>query len=59
MHDAIREKLIEVARGDDVIFYSDIAPMAGLDMPLPKDRDEIGVILDAINHGRLLSWLFI
>lgn len=51
MHDAIREKLIEVARANDVIFYSDIAPMAGLDMSLPKDRDEIGEILDDINHG--------
>jgi len=50
MHDAIREKLIEVAREDNVTFYGDISPMAGLDMSLPNDRYEIGVILDGINQ---------
>jgi len=32
------------------MFYSDIAPMAGLDMDIPGDRHKIGVILDDINH---------
>ena len=50
MHAQIYEKLKEVARERTVTYYSDIAPMAGLDMDLPNDRYEIGVILDDINQ---------
>lgn len=50
MHEQIYEKLKEVARRGTVTYYSDIAPMAGLDMDLPNDRYEIGVILDDINQ---------
>jgi alkylated DNA nucleotide flippase Atl1 len=38
MHEQIYEKLQEVARRGTVTYYSDIAPMAGLDMDLPNDR---------------------
>lgn len=56
MHEQICEKLKEVARAGTVTYYSDIAPMAGLDMNLPNDRYEIGAILDDINrHERELS----
>ncbi|GAH54724.1 unnamed protein product [marine sediment metagenome] len=56
MHDQIYEKLKEVARKVTVTYYSDIAPMAGLDMNLPNDRYEIGAILDDINrHERELG----
>jgi len=50
MHEQIYEKLKEVARAGTVTYYSDIAPMAELDMGLPNDRYEIGVILDDINR---------
>lgn len=50
MHEQIYEKLKEVARAGTVTYYSDIAPMAGLDMNYPNDRYEIGVILDDINR---------
>lgn len=50
MHEQIYEKLKEVARRGTVTYYSDIAPMAGLDMDLPNDRYEIGAILDDINQ---------
>ncbi len=50
MPDQIRDKLIEVARERTVTYYSDIAPMAGLDMSLPNDRYEIGALLDDINR---------
>jgi len=50
MHKQIYEKLKEVARRGTVTYYSDIAPMAGLDMDLPNDRYEIGAILDDINQ---------
>ncbi|MFO7772963.1 MAG: hypothetical protein R6V59_03330 [Dehalococcoidia bacterium] len=56
MHDEIYEKLKEVARARTVTYYNDIAPLAGLDMNLPRDRYEIGVILDDINsHERELG----
>jgi len=50
MHEQIYEKLKEVARAGTVTYYSDIAPMAGLDMNYPNDRYEIGAILDDINQ---------
>jgi len=50
MHGQIYEKLKEVARIGIITYYSDIAPMAGLDMNLPNNRYEIGVILDDINR---------
>jgi len=50
MHEQIYEKLKEIARAGTVTYYSDIAPMAGLDMNLPSDRYEIGAILDDINR---------
>ena len=50
MHEQIYEKLKEVARAGTVTYYSDIAPMAGLDMSSPNDRYKIGVILDDINR---------
>ena len=50
MNEQIYEKLKEVARANTVIYYSDIAPLAGLDMSLPNDRYEIGTILDDINR---------
>jgi len=50
MHEEIYNKLKEVARAGTVTYYSDIAPMAGLDMSSPNDRYEIGVILDDINQ---------
>ena len=50
MHEQIYEKLKEVARASTVIYYSDIAPLAGLDMSSPNDRYEIGTILDDINR---------
>ena len=50
MHAEIYEKLKEVARSQGIIYYSDIAPMAGLNMDLPSDRYAIGVILDEINR---------
>ena len=50
MHNQIYDKLKEVAQGQGITYYSDIAPMAGLDMNLPHDRYEIGAILDDINR---------
>ena len=50
MHEQIYERLKEVARARTVTHYSDIAPLAGLDMDLPPDRYEIGAILDDINR---------
>ena len=50
MHEQIYEKLKEVARSEKVIYCSEIAPLAGLDMNSPNDRNEIGAILDDINR---------
>jgi len=53
MHEQIYERLKDVARRSTVTYYSDIAPLAGLDMSLPSDRYEIGAILDDINRHEL------
>ena len=50
MHEQIHERLKEVARARTVTYYSDIAPMAGLNMDFQSDRNEIGAILDDINR---------
>jgi len=59
MHQEIYERLQEVARRRNVVYYSEIAPLAGLDMSLECDRAEIGCLLGEIStceheHGRPL-----
>ena len=57
----IYEEIINVAKNGDVVYYSEIAPLIGLDLNLTKDRNRIIAILDGINkaeHGegrRLLT----
>jgi hypothetical protein len=61
MHRAIYERLQEVARRRDVVYYGAIAPLANLDMAFEKDRAEIGRLLGEIStnehehHRPLLS----
>ena len=48
---------MEVARAQSTTRYSEIAPLAGLSMDSPADRNTIRLLLDAINdeenrHGR-------
>ena len=57
MHEEIYEKLKHVARRRTVVHYSEIAPLAGLDMQLPYDRKQLGDLLGDIStyehrHGR-------
>ncbi len=65
MHEQIYKRLVNVAQAGGYITYSDIAPLAGLDMTLQADRTEIGRILGEIstfehNQGRpLLSVIVI
>ena len=65
MNEAIYNRLLEVARAGEYITYSDIAPLADLDMTLDADRHEIGRLLGEIStfehqHGRpLLSAIVI
>jgi len=59
MHQEIYERLQEVARRRNVVYYSEIAPLAGLDMSFECDRAEIGRLLGEIStyeheHGRPL-----
>lgn len=49
MHRAIYEECKRVARNRTVLTYSDVAPLAGLDMSNPDDRGEIGEILGDIS----------
>ncbi|MDG0870197.1 hypothetical protein GKO48_11335 [Candidatus Lucifugimonas marina] len=49
LHAAIYEKLVEVAKSRTVTFYSDIAPLAGLDMIDPDHRTQISSILGRIS----------
>lgn len=50
MNAKIIEKLKAVARAQDVTTYSDIAPLAGLDMSSPDDRNRIAEILGEISR---------
>jgi hypothetical protein len=49
MNNEIYQRLISVAKSQDFTTYKDIAPLAGLDMSLDKDRAEIGEILGEIS----------
>jgi len=49
MHSNIYEKLKHVAAQEDVTYYSDIAPLASLDMSNPDDRNTIADILGEIS----------
>lgn len=65
MHKEIYDKLKAVAKAGQVTHYSEVAPLAGLDMSLQEDRNKIASILDEIstsehNQGHpLLSALVI
>ena len=48
---AIREELLRVAKNGSYINYSDIAPLAGLNMELAHDRNQIADILDGISQA--------
>ena len=47
----IYERLIEVAQVREYVNYSDVAPMAGLNMESPADRNEMSDILDGISQA--------
>src|ERR1700752_1632025 len=49
VHEAIYAKLRDVAANEHVVFYHQIAPLAGLDMSLADDRNRIADILDEIS----------
>jgi hypothetical protein len=49
IHQEIYERLKEVARNGDLITYSEIAPLAGLDMENQADRTRMGEILGEIS----------
>ena len=55
MHQAIYEELKDVAARGTTATYSEIAPLADLDMDDPSHRDEIGRLLGEISeheHGK-------
>ena len=47
--EAIYKELIRVAKRKGTTYYSDIAPLAGLDMSLEADRISIAQILDTVS----------
>ena len=49
MHKAIYEKLKAVAKAQDLTSYAEIAPLAGLDMEKPDDRNKLAEILGEIS----------
>lgn len=50
MHEEMYGELRRVAWEQRYVTYSDIAPIADLDMNNPPDRDRIGQLLDEINR---------
>lgn len=51
-HQNIYERLKQVARAGDLITYSEIAPLAGLNMESQVDRNKIGDILGDISTNK-------
>ena len=51
----ILEKITEVAKNREITYYSDIAPLVGLDMSFPSDRNHIARILDEISRTESTS----
>lgn len=49
MHQQIYDKLKAIARAGDITTYSDIAPLANLDMSKQDDRNRIAQILGEIS----------
>ena len=47
----IYDTLREVAQNGDITHYSDIAPLAGLNMESPEDRNRMSDILDDISRA--------
>ena len=47
----IYEELLRVAKGGETTYYSDIAPLARLNMNLQTDRNRIARILDSISKA--------
>ncbi len=52
---AIRDKILSVAKAKGTINYSEIAPLAQLDMSRELDRQRIGSILDDISRAEHLA----
>ena len=46
----IYQELVRVAADGDITYYSDIAPLVGLDMNFPDDRNQISNILGEISR---------
>ena len=53
MNAEIFDRLKAVAKAQDVTTYADIAPLAGLDMGSPDDRNRIAEILGDISRHEL------
>ena len=51
MHKEIFRKLVACAKAGDILSYSEIAPLAGLNMENPADRLELGAILGEISES--------
>ena len=52
---AIHEELLRVAKIGECVNYSDVAPMAGLNMELAHDRNQIARILDGISRAEHIA----
>jgi hypothetical protein len=57
MHMGIYNRLVELARAQQLTTYSDIAPLAGLSMEVEQDRERISqllgeIVLHEVGEGR-------
>ena len=50
MNQVLYAHLCEIARRGDVTRYSEAAPLIGLDMAIPDDRNNISELLDEISR---------
>lgn len=52
---ALYDKLRDVARKRGTVYYSEIAPIVGIDMDSPHFGTHVGRLLDDINHAEVAA----
>ena len=49
MYEELKERLIQAAKNEELVYYEDIAPMFGFNYDRDHDRAEVGRVLDVVN----------
>jgi hypothetical protein len=53
MNDPVRDRLIRAAQGGELVYYSELAKLLGIDMDNPHFGVQVGRVLDEINQDEV------